>query len=92
MASSVTTAPTWTQVERVLWRAVHRVAEGSLIAYPPLNQTELRLSPNNFAMGLSTNEGVRFQGFHGRVLVVIDEAPGVSPDIWEAIRGHPRGR
>lgn len=87
----VTTAPTWTQVERVLWGAVHRAAEGSLIAYPPLNQTELRLGPNNFAMGLSTNEGVRFQGFHGKVLVVIDEAPGVSPDIWEAIEGIRAG-
>ena len=26
-------------------------------------------------LGLSTNEGVRFQGFHGRVLIVVDEAP-----------------
>jgi hypothetical protein len=87
----VTTAPTWTQVERVLWGAIHRAAEGSLIAYPPLNQTELRLGPGNFAIGLSTNEGVRFQGFHGRILVVIDEAPGVLPDIWQAIEGIRAG-
>lgn len=84
---AVTTAPTWTQVERLLWGAIHRAAGGSMISYPPLNQTELRLGPDNYAMGLSTNEGVRFQGFHGRVLIVIDEAPGVRPEIWEAIEG-----
>jgi hypothetical protein len=38
-------------------------------------------------MGLSTNEGVRFQGFHGSVFVVLDEAPGVLPAIWDSIEG-----
>lgn len=88
---AVTTAPTWTQVERVLWGAIHRAARSSLIAYPPLNQTELRLDADNYAIGLSTNEGVRFQGFHGRVLIVLDEAPGVLPEIWEAIEGVRAG-
>jgi hypothetical protein len=34
---------------------------------------------------------VRFQGFHGRVLIIIDEAPGVKADIWEAIEGIRAG-
>jgi hypothetical protein len=42
-------------------------------------------------MGLSTDQGVRFQGFHGRVLVVLDEAPGVRADVWEAIEGIRAG-
>lgn len=88
---AVTTAPTWTQVERVLWGAIHRAAQGAVIRYPPLNQTDLRLGPDNYAIGLSTNEGVRFQGFHGRVLVVLDEAPGVMPEIWEAVEGIRAG-
>jgi len=43
------------------------------------------------AIGLSSNEGVRFQGWHGKILVVIDEAPGVRPDIYEAIEGIRAG-
>lgn len=87
----VTTAPTWTQVERVLWGEIHKAAEKSRIRYTELHKTELKLGPGNFAIGLSTNEGVRFQGFHGRILIVVDEAPGVDPDIWEAIEGIRAG-
>ena len=89
----ITTAPTWHQVEMLLWNEV-RLAHGD--ARLPLGgeilQTEIKLSPNNYAVGLSTNKGVRFQGFHGNpLLVVIDEAPGVAPDIWEAIEGIRAG-
>ena len=42
-------------------------------------------------MGLSTSEGVRFQGWHGKILIVIDEAPGVKPEIYEAIEGIRAG-
>lgn len=90
---AVTTAPTWTQVERLLWGEIHKAILGAAgrLAYPPLNKTELRLGPQNYAIGLSTNEGVRFQGFHGRVLVVLDEAPGVLPEIYESIEGIRAG-
>ena len=88
---AVTTAPTWTQVERLLWGEIHKATRTSRIPYADVNQTELRLGPNNYAIGLSTNEGVRFQGFHGRILIVLDEAPGVRPDIWEAIEGIRAG-
>ncbi len=88
---AVTTAPTWTQVEKLLWAEIHKAAGHSRIAYPPLNKTSLQLAPDRYAIGLSTNEGVRFQGFHGRVLIVIDEAPGVQADIWEAIEGIRAG-
>jgi hypothetical protein len=87
----VTTAPTWTQVEKLLWGEIHRAAQASRIAFPQLNKTELRIGPGNYAIGLSTNEGVRFQGFHGRLLIVVDEAPGVKADIWEAIEGIRAG-
>jgi hypothetical protein len=87
----VTTAPTWTQVEKLLWGEIHRAAQSSRIAFPLLNKTELRIGPGNYAIGLSTNEGVRFQGFHGRVLIVVDEAPGVKADIWEAVEGIRAG-
>src|SRR5258708_21818681 len=40
---------------------------------------------------LSSIEGVRFQGWHGKILIVIDEAPGVRPEIYEAIEGIRAG-
>jgi hypothetical protein len=86
-AVAITTAPTWTQVEHVLWNEIRNAASGARIKYPQPTATELRLGPGRYAMGLSTNEGVRFQGFHGSVLIVLDEAPGVLPEIWEAIEG-----
>ena len=44
-----------------------------------------------FAIGISTDEVNRFQGFHSpHLLVLFDEALGVDPKIWEAAEGlHP---
>ena len=87
----VTTAPTWLQVERVLWGEVHAALARARIDLPRASATELKLGPNRYAIGLATNEGVRFQGFHGDVLIIIDEAPGVLPQIYEAIEGIRAG-
>lgn len=87
----LTTAPTWRQVERQLWAEIQKAVAGARIAYPQPTQTGLRLSSASYALGLSTDQGVRFQGFHGRILVVIDEATGVDAEIWEAIEGIRAG-
>jgi phage terminase large subunit len=88
---AVTTAPTWLQVERLLWGEIRTAAANAKITYPKPSATELKLGTNRYAIGLATNEGVRFQGFHGSVLVVVDEAPGVMPEIWEAIESIRAG-
>lgn len=88
---AITTAPTWTQVERVLWAEIRHGVYRSKIDYPKPHTTSLHLGPGRYAIGLSTNEGVRFQGFHGNVLIVLDEAPGILPEIWEAIEGIRAG-
>jgi hypothetical protein len=55
-------------------------------------QTELRLGPQNYAIGLSTDDSSRFQGFHsGHVLIVLDEAPGVRDEVYEAVEGIRAG-
>jgi phage terminase large subunit len=87
----VTTAPTWGQVERVIWGEIHRLAHGSLYPFGKPLKTELYLAPDRYITGLSTNDGLRFQGFHGDVLIISDEAPGVLPGIWEAIEGIRAG-
>ncbi len=92
----VTTAPTWLQVEKVIWGEIKKIllqvqARG-IIKLPRPQRTELRLGPGNYAIGLSTDDATRFQGFHsGHVLIVLDEAPGVRPDIYEAIEGIRAG-
>lgn len=97
-ADVLTTAPTWEQVKSVLWGEVHRLLGRSLI--PPaewgaINQTDIAMPGGARALGLSTNEGVRFQGWHARpgsfLLVIFDEAPGVRPDIYEAVEGISAG-
>src|SRR5271169_3747518 len=63
--------------------------------YPQANLTELRLGLGNYAIGFSTDkrdQGVRFQGFHSpNLLVIIDEAPGINADVWQAIEGIRAG-
>jgi len=87
----ITTAPTWVQVERLLWGEIHRAVGRSLVKFPEPNKTSLYHRADNYLLGLSTNQGVRFQGFHGRVLLILDEAPGVNPEIIEAIEGIRAG-
>jgi phage terminase large subunit len=87
----ITTAPTFEQIKNVLWREIHKSLLGSKFAYPKPNLTELRLSPSNYILGWSTNEGIRFQGLHGHVLFIVDEAPGVQAEIWESIEGARAG-
>lgn len=90
-AIAITTAPTWTQVEKLLWTEIHNAVYGAKIKYPRPTATALHIGPGRYAMGLSTNEGVRFQGFHGSVFIVLDEAPGILPEIWDAIEGIRAG-
>jgi hypothetical protein len=94
----LTTAPTWEQVKSVLWGEVHRLLAGSVIPlseWGEINQTEITMPDGSKALGLSTNEGVRFQGWHARpgsfLLLIGDEAPGVRPDILEAWEGISAG-
>src|SRR5581483_11508696 len=94
----LTTAPTWRQVESLLWEEIRRrhntvnVAAEVEPARPKLEgslmQTRLKIADGHFAMGLSTDEPVRFQGFHAEnLLVVLDEACGVPEEIWDAVEG-----
>lgn len=97
-ADVLTTAPTWEQVRTVLWGELHRLLMGSVIPlseWGSVNQTEIVMPDGSHALGLSTNEGVRFQGWHARpdsfLLLIGDEAPGVRPDIFEAWEGISAG-
>ena len=86
-------APTERQIETVLWPEIRRVVARAKVPYPKIMAREFKLrGDNNFALGLSTNQAPNFQGYHGKeVLVIIDEAPGVASDIFDAIDGIAAG-
>lgn len=95
----ITTAPTYNQVERILWseiRAAHGKAKWPLGG--KLNQTDWTFSPDWFALGFSPRNEVSsdggqgtqssFQGFHAaHLLVIFDEATGIAPNIWTMAEG-----
>lgn len=87
----ITSAPTWRQVEDQIWgdlRSLYNNARiplgGNLLPKAP----RLELGDKWMCMGISTREKEQFQGYHGtRILIILDEHPGIKEDINEAIRG-----
>lgn len=87
----ITTAPTFRQVEHLLWSEINALVRRS--RYPlggKCLNTEWKLEPGWFAFGAATDDPDRFQGVHaeGGVLVIIDESGGVPADIWAAVEGN----
>lgn len=83
----ITTAPTSRQVEEILWQEIARVhGKAKFPLGGRLMKTKWDFGAKWFAMGLSTDEPDRFQGFHApHILGVVDEACGVEPPIYEAM-------
>ncbi len=83
----ITTAPTTRQVEEILWQEIARVHSKSKF---PLGgrmlKTKWDFGAKWYALGLSTTEPDKFQGFHApHILAVVDEACGVESPIFEGI-------
>jgi len=85
----LTTAPTFRQVEDVIWREwrfAHSSAKiplgGSLL------QTRYDIDPKWYAKGISSDKPDNVQGYHAdHILVIVDEAAGVEKDILDSIQG-----
>lgn len=90
----ITTASTWTLVEAQLWREIRACfMQAKVPLSGRLMQTELRIGDKHYAIGISTDDVSRFQGFHApHVLVIIDEATGVREEIWEGAEAVTVGR
>lgn len=99
----VTTAPTFRQVRDILWAEILAMWAGSKITLGPNEPTQTGIQmagPGDalkwFAIGMTTEEPEKFQGFHNlNVLVIADEASGVPETIFAAIEnplaaGHTR--
>ena len=86
-AIALSTAPTFRQVRHVLWRQVHRLYRPKAqILGGKMLDTRWEISDERYAMGLSAESADQFPGFHSpNMLIVVDEAEGVSDEIYEAI-------
>jgi hypothetical protein len=87
----LTTAPTWHQVEHLLWREIRRAFNNARYEHGlggEILQTQLNIAEDWFAIGLSTNDPTKFQGIHApKVMIVFDEATGIEGGFWDAAEG-----
>lgn len=85
----ITTAPTHRQVEKQLWGEIRSAYKNAKIPMGgELLTTELRFEEGWYALGFATDDKNKFHGFHGpNMLVLVDEAGGMSEEIMEAIEG-----
>lgn len=82
----VTTAPTFKQVRGVLWQEIRKAHSAGKLAGEAL-QLEWQIGGHLVAQGIKPDDhsGDAFQGIHAtNLLVVLDEANGVSPTLWRA--------
>ena len=83
----ITTAPTFRQVESILWREIGGAWHSAKVNLGgDLKSVGIQLRSDWFAIGLSTDEPEKFQGLHNvNVLVIGDEASGLTPAVYTAI-------
>ena len=80
-------APTLRQV-KTFWTEVSECIQALNVHVPEPTTTRWEISPKCYAQGFSSSKGVNAQGFHGkRVLILVDEAIGITGDVWDAIEG-----
>lgn len=89
----INTAPTHRQVENQYWREFRKAYKSAKRPFGgKLLKTQFNIAEDWYAIGFSTKDGddgmEKFQGWHGQnVLIIVDEASGVHPKIFEAIQG-----
>ncbi len=86
---ALTTAPTQNQVENILWRELRsaHAAKAKALLGRCLN-VRYEIDADWYGLGFKAadTQPDRFQGFHAEhALVVIDEAAGVAPAVYEAL-------
>lgn len=83
----VTTAPSWTQVETLLWKEWHKLHSAAPVPLGSrMTNTTCEISPTWRSWGISTDNPDRLVGQHAEhLLVIVDEAFGVKPWVMEAV-------
>lgn len=91
-AKVITTAPTWPQVENLLWSELRKAhADSAFLLGGQMLLTALKIREDWFAFGFSTRGRAderefgtpKFQGYHSpNLLIAFDEGPGIEHPIW----------
>ena len=85
----VTTAPTFRQVEQVMWREIRGAHSRSRVPLGgKLLKTQFEISENWYALGLSAEKPDALAGIHAKssnILIIVDEASGVKEEIMQVI-------
>lgn len=80
---TLTTAPNWSSIHDLLWGELKN--QRSPLAPGRLLDLRLESGPMHYVAGHNAETGSGFQGRHeARVMLVLDEAMGIPPYIWEA--------
>ncbi|MDP4220841.1 MAG: hypothetical protein Q8916_13965 [Bacteroidota bacterium] len=89
----ITTASSHTQVKRNLWGEIRKQAKyGTLYGKGQVRESFIKLTDKHYGIGISPAVKENAQGFHAeRMLVVVDEATGVSREIINALFGNATG-
>lgn len=95
----ITTAPTFIQISRILWRYIRRLHQENNL-YGTVNLTNEWKSPDGTLMGFgrkpNDDDISGFQGYHeDYILVIADEAGGISETLYtgfEAITTNDEAR
>ena len=87
----LTTAPTFRQVQDVLWKEINTAYGKGTQRFDisgDMLKVRYNLASDWFAVGLSTDDPDKFQGYHAKsILIIIDESSGVPSPIFDAIEG-----
>ena len=85
----ISTAPTFRQVRDLLWKEINTAYSQAKYKLPgDMLDVRYNLDSDWYAVGLSTDDPVSFQGYHAPYILVIgDEASGIKKDIFDAIDG-----
>lgn len=90
-AKVVTTAPVGRQVDKMLWSEIRKWwRQETHPGWEILPSTSYLRTPwdDTFALGFSTDDLDRFEGWHSpNLMIVVDEAKGVNEAIFTAIKG-----
>ena len=94
----LTTAGTWSQLKEQLWREIGLWAGQTHMpiaanyAAQGIGKTQVDLAPDWAAFGRAADQADTFEGVHAKyLLVLVDEAKAVKPEIFGAIRRLLRG-
>lgn len=91
----ITTAPTFYQVKDLLWSELNTLYINSnieLMGECLTTKIKIEGEPDHFAIGFSTDQPQRAEGWHApELLFIFDEAKGIEQWMWDSFRGLATG-